>query len=129
MTLLASFEQDYIVNWPEMDQTHREFVALLNQLNAAPKDTFMTLFPTLLSHTKAHFNIEERWMQDSQFPASREHIDDHQRILGDLNRFAPRVAAGNTAMGRAYLREQLPSWFDQHLKMMDSALAAHLKAQ
>jgi hemerythrin len=63
----------------------------------------------------------------SGFPAISEHASDHQRVLGELARFEKRVVAGSTAMARAYIREQLPHWFDLHIKTMDSALAAHLK--
>jgi hemerythrin len=49
-------------------------------------------------------------------------------VLGELNRFAQKVTTGSILMGRAYVVEQLPSWFDLHAKTMDSALAAHLKA-
>jgi len=31
-------------------------------------------------------------------------------------------------MGRAYVTQQLPGWFDLHAVTMDSALAAHLKS-
>jgi hemerythrin len=66
-------------------------------------------------------------MEESGFAAISEHISDHQRVLGELTRFGKRIAAGSTAMARAYIREQLPQWFEIHLQTMDSALAAHLK--
>ncbi len=126
--LLENFEQAYLLGLEDMDQTHREFVGLLNKLDTASKKNFIPLFAKLLEHTQAHFATENQWMQECDFPAIREHTDEHERVLGELHRFNGRVAAGNVMMGRAYVREQLPGWFELHARTMDSALAASMKA-
>jgi hemerythrin-like metal-binding protein len=125
--LIENFDQRYLLGQETMDGTHREFVNLVNRLGEASKKEFIKLFAELLTHTKAHFEQENRLMEESGFPAIREHIDEHQRVLGELDRFAQRVASGSAMMGRAYVVQQLPQWFDLHAKTMDSALAAHLK--
>lgn len=127
LRLIDDFELRYRLGVEEMDETHRQFVDLVNRLGKADKQAFITLFEVLLQHTQAHFAAETRLMQESRFPAMREHEDDHQRVLGDINRFAARTAAGSTLMARAYLIEQLPDWFNLHALTMDSALAAHVK--
>jgi hemerythrin len=125
--LIEDFEQRYILGVTAMDETHREFVELVNRLGEADKKAFIPLFEELFQHTQAHFAAESRLMEESRFPARREHEDDHQRVLGDINRFAARTTAGSTLMARAYLTQQLPDWFNLHALTMDSALAAHLK--
>jgi hemerythrin-like metal-binding protein len=125
--LIEQFDQRYLLGLEAMDDTHREFVDLVNRLGKADKSEFIECFAELVSHTKAHFEQENRWMEASGFPAIREHIDEHQRVLGELDRFASRVASGSVALGRAYVIQQLPQWFDLHAKTMDSALASHLK--
>jgi hemerythrin-like metal-binding protein len=127
--LIEAFEQRYLLGIADMDETHREFVDLVNRLGVAPKAEFMRLFEELFSHTQAHFENENRLMEASGFPAMREHSDEHQRILGELNRFSQKVATGSIMMGKAYVTQQLPQWFDLHAKTMDSALAAHLKSE
>ncbi len=126
--LIEAFEQRYLLGISEMDETHREFVDLVNRLGVAPKAEFIPLFAELFSHTQRHFDHENRLMQASGFPAVREHTDEHQRILGELNRFSQKVATGSIMMGKAYVTQQLPQWFDLHAKTMDSALAAHIKS-
>ena len=125
--LIESFEQRYLLGVSEMDDTHREFVELVNQLDNADDQTFIPLFEQLIKHTSSHFAAENEKMQECGFPAIREHTEEHLRVLGDLERFGKRVAAGNIAMGRAYVTQQLPDWFDLHARTMDSALAHHLK--
>lgn len=124
---IDEFEQRLLLDMPQMDKTHREFIDLLYALDKASAAEFVNLFPTLIEHTRAHFDAEQKLMEASRFPATGEHRSDHQRVMGDLMRLGERVAAGSTAMGRAYVREQLPQWFDIHVQTMDSALAVHLK--
>ena len=126
--LIDGFEQRYLLGVDEMDGNHRTFAKLVNQLGKAGKEEFMVLFSELLTHTREHFSQEDQWMEASGFPALREHRDEHLRILGELDRFAQRVATGSIFMGRSYVTQQLPQWFDLHIKTMDSALASHLKA-
>lgn len=111
-----------------IDQTHQEFVALLEATRAAQGAEFARRFAELLAHTRQHFAAEEQMMQDSACPTFGEHRADHQRILGDMDRFNARVAAGRAAMARAWLDESLPDWFNTHLRTMDAALASHLAA-
>lgn len=125
--LIDGFEQRYWLGVAQMDDTHREFVDLVNRLEDADNSDFIALFDKLLVHTDAHFGIENALMRESAFPAIHEHIDEHQRVLGELNRINRKVQEGSILIGRAYVREQLPSWFNLHAVTMDSALAAHLK--
>ena len=127
--LIEDFEQSYLLEVSQMDDTHREFVELLNALDSADKPGFIRLFGKLLAHTEAHFQIENALMRESGFPAIREHMDEHQRVLGELHRINDKVQGGSVLIGRAYVREQLPGWFKLHAITMDSALAAHLKQQ
>lgn len=121
------FEDELLLGNDAMDQTHREFVALHAELIQAKGPAFGRCFSQLLEHTKRHFAYEEELMQASGFPASAEHKADHQRLLGELDRFSQRLNAGSTVMAKAWLKEQLPDWFLTHVISMDSALAAHLK--
>ncbi len=109
-----------------MDQTHAEFIQLVNRLGQASKADFPDLFHQLVQHTEAHFAAENELMACSGFPALREHQDEHLRVLGDLHRFANRLNQGSDLFARAYINEQAPQWFDLHARTMDSALAAHL---
>lgn len=125
--LIESFEERYCLGIPAMDETHREFVDLVNRMETSGKAAFIQLFVELVHHTENHFAAENALMQACGFPALREHMDEHQRVLGDLHRICNRVNAGSTTMGRAYVVEQLPDWFGLHASTMDSALASHLR--
>jgi len=119
----------YRLGVDSMDQTHGEFIALINQLAEVERNRFITLFAELVRHTHAHFESEAQLMQWYNFPAIREHTDEHQRVLGELDRFGRKVARGSITLGRDYVQHHLPGWFKLHARTMDSALAAHIKSQ
>ena len=116
----------YKLHIPAMDKTHLQFIELVNRLGEADKTEFIELFDHLLIHTEAHFADETDLMKQFRFPAIREHMDEHLRILGELHRMGEQVRQGSLMFARAYVKEQLPTWFDLHAQTMDSALAAHL---
>jgi hemerythrin-like metal-binding protein len=111
----------------EMDQTHREFVALVEMLNEADDVDFAALFGKLLDHCRQHFSNEGRLMRISRFPALGEHEGEHHRIYGDLVQMHRAVQRGRLLLARKYVRVGLADWFGLHLSTMDAALAAHLK--
>ncbi|MBS97900.1 MAG: hemerythrin HHE cation-binding protein [Oceanospirillaceae bacterium] len=125
--LKTNFDSQYQLGDPEMDTTHKAFIELCTKTEAASGAEFQSLFSELFEHTKTHFADEEARMQASNFSAYGEHRADHQRILGDMERFNQRVQAGRLPMAKAWLGDSLPAWFDLHSKTMDSALAAHIK--
>jgi len=126
MDLIADFERRFVLSVAAMDATHREFVDLVNRLGTCDRDRFVEFFPTLVSHTRAHFAAEEGMMETSGFPAIAEHRSEHARVLGDLEHLGTQLAKGRFQLARAYVSEQLPDWFALHAETMDSALAAHL---
>ena len=127
MSLIDPYDPAFRLDRDEMDETHREFLVLLNSLAEARGHDFEKLFLSLCEHTEQHFAQEKEWMQESGFPAIGEHVDDHQRILGELNKLRLKVRKGAIGFAKAYVSDRLPEWFRLHLATMDSALAAHLK--
>ncbi|THF64677.1 hemerythrin [Pseudothauera nasutitermitis] len=125
---MITFQEDrHTLGVAEMDDTHREFVALAAALATADNEHFPALYAELFEHTRAHFAAEDARMRATRFPAIGEHTNEHQRVLGELMAFNRSVQAGRLQLARAYVCESLPGWFDLHLSTMDSALAAHLK--
>jgi len=72
MQLINWSDQDHSLNLNIMDDTHREFVVIINQLNTASDADFKGLFEKLLIHTEAHFARENELMEKTGFPAIAE---------------------------------------------------------
>ncbi|MCP5308393.1 bacteriohemerythrin [Cognatazoarcus halotolerans] len=117
----------HVLGVAEMDATHREFVELVTALASASDAGFADLFEQLAEHTRLHFEHEGKLMRECRFPAIGEHHAEHLRVLGEIAHMGTRVRAGRLATPRVWL-ESLPGWFETHLRTMDAALAARLKA-
>jgi hemerythrin-like metal-binding protein len=118
----------YALGFTRMDETHREFVEFCNDLAAVgPEDAnFLERFDAFITHTAAHFDQENRWMEAVKFPPINCHREEHARVLAVAHEVRQRIEKGDLFLGRRLL-EELPPWFDNHLDTMDTALANYMK--
>ncbi|MFV8818388.1 bacteriohemerythrin [Haliea sp. E17] len=118
---------DLVLGEPQMDDTHREFLALAQLVAHSPATALAPAMQELFEHTREHFSSEESRMQQLGHPLLGEHRADHQRILGDMERLCQRAEAGRGQMARAWVSDNLMEWFAAHARTMDSALAADMQ--
>jgi hemerythrin-like metal-binding protein len=111
---------------PAMDDTHREFVDLLAQVETASDETLLAHWRTLVDHTDEHFGREDQWMQATRFSSTNCHSVQHQVVLQVMREGLTRAEAGDLGAIRLMARE-LAIWFPQHAQSMDAALALHLR--
>lgn len=121
-------ESKHFLGVHEMDETHEEFLDIYNSMDIDSRQSISKVSFELYEHTRIHFRNEEKLMDRYNYPRSREHKDEHARVLAELGFF---IDKSNTVFGanmlKSYLVEKMPGWFDLHLISMDSDLAAHLK--
>jgi hemerythrin len=111
---------------PQMDDTHREFVSLLAEvegaLDAAPAE-LGAHFDRFLAHTVEHFAQEDRWMATIGFEPGNCHATQHAQVLQLLHAVQGKLRdEGNTAIV-AQLVPALAEWFVPHAQNMDAGLA------
>ncbi|MRR56653.1 MAG: hemerythrin [Deltaproteobacteria bacterium] len=117
----------YVLNVQKMDTTHREFAERVTEIEKASVEDLAEALDKLIAHTVEHFEAENQWMLETKFPAYSEHYGEHQRVLLLLN--VIRRVVLRTPEVVYDLAHDLSGWFDMHLATMDSALAAHIKAE
>jgi hemerythrin len=120
-------DQLHSLNLPEMDQTHREFVALLGRAQVAPDGELLPILDELLAHTRSHFAHETEMMAACALGSRNEHEAEHRRVLGELEQMRSRAEKGRLLFVRAYLVDGAPDWFRNHLATMDADLAGKYK--
>ena len=109
-----------------MDDTHQEFVTLLNELLQTPPERQLPLYRAFIDHTVDHFAQEERWMVATGFAADNCHASHHATILETMRAVIEHFEQGDTDIINR-LAEALAEWFPQHAASMDAGLALHLK--
>jgi hemerythrin-like metal-binding protein len=111
---------------PAMDETHREFVALLAAVADAPDETLVAAWAALVDHTQRHFAQEDLWMHQTRFASGNCHSTQHHVVLSAMREGLAQGAAGQPDAIRRMAHE-LATWFPQHAQSMDAALALHLR--
>jgi hemerythrin-like metal-binding protein len=111
---------------PSMDDTHREFVALLAQVETAADEDLQAHWLVLVAHTDDHFSREDQWMQSTRFSSSNCHSVQHKVVLQVMREGLTSGEAGNLGVIRQ-MAQELAIWFPQHAQSMDAALALHLR--
>ena len=109
-----------------MDDTHREFIALLNRLAESPETEMLAVLDEFIAHTEAHFSQEQRWMEQMSFPPTECHVNDHQGVLQVALEVRKRATAGETRFGPVLARA-VAEWFATHATSMDHVLALYMK--
>jgi hemerythrin len=112
------------VHHPEIDAIHAELAELAATLSDADDTAFASFYPSLISHTEAHFAHEERLMRESAFPHAAEHLVEHRQMLQEMKQFQLR----RISISRAYIEQRLPERLNLHIIRMDSLLAAWLRS-
>jgi hemerythrin len=112
----------YLLGYTAMDDTHREFVTLVDTLLTAPDAGLAQALDAFAAHAVAHFEQEDGWMRGTDFPAADCHIDEHAKVLASVREVQQELAAGNVDRVRE-LALALMDWFPGHADYMDSALA------
>jgi hemerythrin len=112
----------FLLGYPPMDDTHREFVDIVNALLSAPDAELPGHLEAFAKHAEAHFSQEHEWMEATEFPARQCHVDEHNAVLKSVREVQQVVAQGDVAEARS-LAKALADWFPGHADYMDSALA------
>lgn len=117
-----TWSDQFLLGYPTMDDTHREFVDTLHALQTAADSDVLACLDAFQRHAEAHFAQENAWMQDTDFPAGQCHIDEHKAVLKSVAEVREMVEQGHVAIAR-HLAAELGRWFPGHTDYMDSALA------
>lgn len=122
------------VGHAQIDQTHREFVELLGELDealAAPAGPVAECLAAFAEHTQAHFAQEEAWMLELGYEADTCHFFQHKQVLQVVQAVQQRWLEQADRAIVALLVKELGPWFEAHAANLDAPLAEalQLKAQ
>lgn len=110
------------LGYAPMDHIHEEFVDIVGQMQIASDDELPALLEQFIEHAESHFDEENRWMVDNQFPPRACHIEQHNAVLNSAVDVRVLLARGDYAICRKFVFA-LADWFPNHAQHLDSALA------
>lgn len=106
-----------------MDETHQEFVTIVDAMQTASDEEFANYIDAFLEHAEAHFSQERDWMVATGFPATDCHVREHDVVLQSVREVKEHLAAGGAVSVCRPLAEELVRWFPGHADFMDASLA------
>ena len=106
-----------------MDMRHKEFVATLSRLRAAGPGTVTADLDAMLQHLTEHFEEERRWMEESSFPATQCHVDEHSAVLRSASTLRTHLESHADLAEVQRFATALSDWFPGHADYMDAALS------
>jgi len=125
MTAYA-WSPEFALGEERMDQTHHEFVELVDAILEASDDKMLACVDRLIDHTKVHFDEESRRMRETDFPPIHCHENEHAEVLAAVVEARGYIAEGKLKVGKV-LAQELANWFAGHVDFMDKVLAEWLK--
>ncbi len=118
------WNDQYLLGYTPIDAVHEEFVGLVGRMQAASDAELPGLLAEFTRHCEQHFETENRWMLETDFPPRDCHIDEHAAVLASVREVGEMLAKGE--LGTDVVRdlvEHLADWFPKHADQLDSALA------
>ena len=116
------WSDEHLLGYAPMDETHREFVALVDALLGCEDREFSARLEVFERHAVAHFAEEDAWMESTAFPPRDCHVEEHAAVLKSVRQVLEVVKQGDVAEGRR-LAAALADWFPGHAFHLDSALS------
>jgi hemerythrin len=110
------------LGYPPMDHTHQAFVEHVAAVQASPDADLPRHMQALLEHLQTHFEEENNWMRDNQFPAMDCHINEHAAVLKSAQEVYALLLQGDASHCQT-LAAELQKWFPGHADYLDSALS------
>ncbi len=127
---LFTWNDSYSVQNNEMDQEHRQIIALLNKLHDAmgvgkSKEALPAVFDSLVQYTKTHFANEEILLQKHNYPGLVGQKRQHQVLIEKVAQLQKQVLDGDVSAGmRTY--DFLKQWLVEHIQGSDKEYGVFL---
>jgi len=126
---LLSWSAALATGMEEIDEQHRQLIAIGNRLNEAIRSSsgrasVGSVLEQLIAYTVQHFQFEERLMAASGYPGAAEHARQHRQLEQDVLAHQARFASGEALS--VELMHFIRDWLVKHIMGTDKALARAL---
>ena len=135
---LLQWSDSYKVGIQEVDEQHKELVAMLNALHVAivehhAKEASRKILDQLADYTHTHFLLEESLMRVTHYPGFDIHKQQHEELIKQVVDLQHKLDSGGATITFELLHF-LKVWLSQHINDSDKRFGAfftktdHLKS-
>ncbi len=118
------------MNIATIDEQHQELVNILNRLFVAVakregQKAIAEILDALLVYTQTHFALEERLMKDANYPDIERHMEEHRKLVEQLDELARKFMLDEKPIYFEML-SFLRTWLKEHIMGSDQKYSAAL---
>jgi hemerythrin len=109
------------------DTHHKHLFELYNTaygsfVGGSPVESLGSTLDALIDYATYHFNAEEKWMKDNQYPKYAEHLNDHGRFATRVVEIQVDFVEGRRPLSLETLAF-LKNWIANHILTVDADYA------
>jgi hemerythrin len=129
---LLEWNNTLLLGVEPFDEHHAHLFSLLNRtydliVTNAPDACFQKVFKELKDYTEYHFEAEEVWMHEQDYPQKQTHIHQHESFKKEIARFEEEFAADKKSVSISVLTF-IKEWLLNHIYKIDAEYAAHVRS-
>lgn len=125
------WESKYALGFREIDEQHRQFVKMIDELYDAIKSQrtetkLVEIFKKLDTYIQKHFSTEESLFRKIGYPKTDSHIAEHRNFKEKLESIKRKLNHNEMEISFE-LVDFLEDWLVHHLNTVDKLYVKHLK--
>ena len=127
---LLAWQPEHHIGIEEADRQHKKMLGMMNDVHilSAQKYSNQSIsqaLDVLITYTEVHFDWEEKFFDNYQYPKSEEHKKHHVSLIKDLRNHQKNIVLGDQ---KAIVKElsHLNDWLIDHIKNGDRDYASYL---
>lgn len=129
--MLMKWNDSYSVNVREIDQQHKRLFDLINKLLEAMQkkeahSVLMDVLNGLTDYTIKHFQNEEKYFNQFNYPLTAEHIKEHQDFIKKVSEFNNNIKKDKNLL-TIQVMNFLRDWLKNHIKGSDQKYSSFFK--
>lgn len=127
------WDEEFELGISQLDEHHRRLIDILNSTydcyqNDNHEEALVNILEELLNYTQYHFSAEEQLMQDSNYPARREHTMEHDMFTRQIAQFQQDLVDGKGLLAMEMI-QFLGTWLLHHIIDVDKKFGIYLAAR
>ncbi len=133
--MLIDWSDDYLIGIDKIDKQHKEFFAKVHRLYEdclaceGEKDVQEAL-DFLKNYAIEHFQAEEAFMREYEYPGVEEHSKLHAEFLGEYSKFSDEFnSLGSNQALADHITDMVQDWLIDHIAQADADYARHVKSR
>lgn len=130
---LIEWNEKYSVGVRELDNQHKQLIAILNDLYEAMKeqkanDIIGSIISKLVNYTKTHFATEERFMSQYSYPDLAGQQREHATFTDKVLKFKEDFDSGRTSISVS-VTSFVKDWLVNHISISDKKYGPFLNSK